>query len=324
MNNKKLYQDTFSQVCSATELSWEDMEQKKGGRRRPKTTLLAAVLVLLAGFSTVGYASGWFGLRELVVQKKTELTAPAPQQGQEDAPLQERPAQTADLISLSGYVSSPESLALAQWQAFLDSYDRDGAILDKIGNSPTGVTAPYANFYTVYTQEMAEKLEHIANQYGLALHTVMDIVTGKELEERVGGSFLMEGHDKNAAYIYENGTFQTDGAAVLEGHGAVSYQLRREVKGTLGDVLLNITDVDTYEDWQYETQRGEWVMLALGPAKALIFADYPDCFITVNVLAGTDAPAGDVFSDGALNRAELESLADGIDFSVLKIVTNQK
>lgn len=40
--------------------------------------------------------------------------------------------------------------------------------------------------------------------------------------------------------------------------------------------------------WQYLSAGGKPVLLALGPSKALNFADLEECFITVNVLAGNE------------------------------------
>ena len=65
-----------------------------------------------------------------------------------------------------------------------------------------------------------------------------------------------------------------------------------------------------YEQWEYQTACGETVLLALGPEKALILADLAQSFVTVNILAGTRTP--DPFTN-----AQLEALADRIDFSLL-------
>jgi len=104
----------------------------------------------------------------------------------------------------------------------------------------------------------------------------------------------------------------------VAGYGQVDYQLRRTVKGVFDEVSLNVVDVSGYSQWQYETASGETVLLALGPGKALVLGDYPDCFIAVNVLAGTNPD--DPLWPGNLDREDLEALADGIDFTVLKDV----
>ena len=90
------------------------------------------------------------------------------------------------------------------------------------------------------------------------------------------------------------------------------------MKGVFDEVTLNITDVSQYDQWQYKTACGETVLLAMGPGKALVLGDFPECFIAVNVLAGTSL--NDPDWPGAMTRENLEALADGIDFTVLKDV----
>lgn len=297
MENRRLYQETFSQVHSTVEIGWEAYETI-GRRRRSKKRWvpLAAVLVLLGAVTTVAAATGWFGLRELLLPAGPE---------EETAP--------ADVISLQGYGDSPEGKALAEWEAFLAKYDVDGEILESVGNGPTGLEGePSAGYYGVYTPEMLEALRAIAGKYGLNLHTEMNMVDHDELCRRVGGEFLAENHQKFWAYLYEDGTFQTDGGAVLPGLGAVDYQLRRSVKGTFDEVTLHIGAVGEYREQAYETAGGGTVTLALGPGKALILGDFSACLVAVNVLSGTSS---------GLSMEDLESLADGIRFDVLQAVT---
>ena len=62
MKNEELYQKTFSQVQSSHRIQWEDMKEKRSGKLpSKKMVVLAAVVCLLAGLSTVAAASGWFG-----------------------------------------------------------------------------------------------------------------------------------------------------------------------------------------------------------------------------------------------------------------------
>ena len=174
--------------------------------------------------------------------------------------------------------------------------------------------------YGVYDQVMADKLDEIVEEYGLALHREINSVDHDELAYRVGGEFLGESHGRYWGYIYDDGTFQMDGDAWVEGYGQIDYQLRRTVKGVFDEVYLNIIDVGEYSQWQYETASGEDVLLALGPGKALILGDFPECFVAVNVLAGTETEPDDIFSSGPISAADLENLADSFGFQVLKIV----
>ena len=137
------------------------------------------------------------------------------------------------------------------------------------------------------------------------------MVSAEELEYRVGGVFLAEDCIKYWGYIYENGTFHCEADVEMEGCGVVAFQFGREVKGTLDDVVLYLEEVDDYTDWQYTTACGESVLLALDTGKSLIFADFDDCFISVNVLCG---------SNTGMTEENLQKLADKIDFTVLKEV----
>lgn len=312
---RELYRRTFSQVHSSTVIRWEDMEAMRPKKKRISKNImtLAAVIALLAALSAAAVAADLFGLRDLLLGKQ-DVTIMDPETG-------ERVENSVDTISLAGFQNSPENQAGAEWQSFLETYD-DGGALEAIGNGSTGLEddPDYQRFslYSVYTREMVETLKGITEKYGLDVHQEMNIIDHDELCRRVGGEFLAEEHGKYWAYLYDDGTFQFDGDAYVDGYGKVDYQLRRTVKGVFDEVTLNITDVSEYNQWQYETASGESVLLALGPGKALVLGNFPKCFIAVNVLAGTNPD--DSLWPGNLDRKHLEALADGIDFTVLKDV----
>ena len=89
------------------------------------------------------------------------------------------------------------------------------------------------------------------------------------------------------------------------------FQFCRSVKGTFNEVILNIGQVGDYTDWQYTTSCGETVLLVLGSYKALIVGDFEKCFVTVNVLLG---------SEEGMTKEDLQEFADKIDFRILKDV----
>ncbi|MDE6128654.1 MAG: hypothetical protein K2G16_05625 [Lachnospiraceae bacterium] len=266
-----------------------EQEKRKGHKKHFKLYwgIIAACICLFFSFPAGVMAGKWFGIRELLLPEgKSKMT----------------------LISLSGYQESPEAKALAEWEAFLETYDSDHKILDEIGN---GIFAAEGRedwfLYYVYSYEMGEKLDEIAEKYGLKLHTQLDIVSPEELEYRVGcfpaGSY--------GGYIYEDGSFAYDGAAELEGGKMTAFQFRRVVRGTFDEVVLNIGQAESYKEWQYVTAGGEQVLLALGTDKALIFGDFEKCFITINVLSGRNE---------GMTEEKLQKLADKMDFGVLKDV----
>ncbi len=105
------------------------------------------------------------------------------------------------------------------------------------------------------------------------------------------------------AYIYEDGTFQFDGSAKIN-NVQILYQFRRSVKGTLDEVSLNVGHVEDYQEFQYVTAGDETVLLELGVNKALIIADFEECFITMNVPGG---------SEHGITEDGLKKIADEID-----------
>lgn len=209
-----------------------------------------------------------------------------------------------DIVTLSGYQSSPEAQALAEWTAFLTEYDMESATENEVfiaeGRDDWSL-------YPVYDYEMGQKLDEIADKYQLKLYSEINVVSPEEMEYRVGGEFMKD-CIKYWGYIYEDGTFHFSGDAKLGGCGITSFQFGRSVKGTFGDVILNIGQVEEYKQWQYLSACGEPVLLALGPSKALIFADLEECFISVNVLSG---------SEEGMTTENLQELTDKIDFGIL-------
>lgn len=256
--------------------------------------LIAAIIALM--LLLVGCVAVMLGLHEMYIG---EYTYDAGFAG----------TKSTDMISLQGYTGSPEYLAAKEWKDFLLGYDTDGSIIAEIGNNPTNLDSKYTE-YQVYTQEMCDKLEEISQKYDLKLHSVLNTVDQAELDYRVGGEFTSDNLSRGWAYIYEDGTFQFDGDVYLN-NTQVLFQLRRSVKGTLDEVVLTIGNIEHYQESQYQTVSGETVMLAVGPSKGLIIADFEECFITVNVLGsyGID-----------ITEEHLKYIADSINYSVLKNV----
>lgn len=277
---------------------------------------LAAALVVTLGITA--FATHLFGLSDLVmktVDTGSSISIPV----SSDYVVTPSP-QT--LIALQGYPDSDEYKATQEWNAFLSGYDTDHAILNQVGNGSNEYTEKYPLYY-VYSKDMADKLEEIVAKYGLKLHTTRTIVqTHEELYGNAGvGNFITRqdigGVNKMlGGYVYNDGTFQYDGEAVLAAGTTIGYQFGNYVKDTFSDTYLNIGDASKYQEWQYTTQTGVSVSLALGESKAVVILDLPNSFVVINVLDGTakNAASG---TDG-ITKADLEKFADLFDYSQFK------
>lgn len=331
MNDRQLYRDTFSQVRSARgPIRLEDIKMRKNHTTMRKVLVLAAALALLAALAATAYAADLFGLRSLLLppSEPSERTG-WPQVS--EAEIGEDPyiVQGNDTISIQGFVGTPEALASAEWRDFQNSYDPDGAILAEIGNAPTEFDEEYG-YYQVYTQEMADKLEEILARYNLKKHTDMRILDSyHDLCQELAGDGMAQGflvgmHEPYTPYIYEDGTFHYDGEVYME-EGTYLYQCTRCVKGTFTDISLTIGDAGDFTEWTYQTHgiiredgtypEGPEVLLALGPNVSLVIADLGGCFVTFNILAGSDPDRS--LSGTSISTESLEIFADTIDWTVI-------
>lgn len=269
-------------------------------KKRIITFALAAALMLALGITA--YAIYNWRLQDLVLhssaENETEIT-----ESQRYDPLPEG----MDTLSLQGYTGSPEYKAMLEWSEFQKNYDRDGEILKAVGNNPTQWDEKYgSNNYLVYSQEMADTIDAIAAKYGLTLHSGFTVATIDDLRGRFG-DFCAE-IKYGSGYCYADGTFSCDCD-----NGKGNFQIRRSMKGVLDTASLNVPDTEKYEQWEYTTACGATVLLALAPHHAMIVAESEQSFTVVNVQAGSEvSPSG-----ARISAAELEALANSIDFSIL-------
>jgi len=157
-------------------------------RTRKVSTILIAAILAVTLLTGAAFAANLSGLGELILPD-------------------------GQMISLQGYADSDEYKALAEWLAFQESYDQDGSILDEIGNSETGLDVSYL-IYGAYTQDMADKIDEIAEKYSLGtLGKMTTFSSYEELWKAVAyGDFIGEANTAYGGYLFETGTFQFEGS----------------------------------------------------------------------------------------------------------------
>ena len=259
--------------------------------RMPAGGLIAAVLtvVILGG---TALATDLFGLKSITVADPYATPA------------------AGDVIALQGVPDSPEFRANAQWMEYLASVgasERDMEEAQEPGDDSMSL-------YSVYTPEMAAKLESIAAANSLRLHTSQtDFFSEDALYSLAGTAPFITGCTAISGYVYEDGSFQGDGTNVTDRF--YEYQLGRYVKGSFSEVTLNIGNASDYEEWIYTTASGVDVQLSMGPDKCVLLADLPDAFVAVNLLGGTSGNS--IFMPEPVSEADLEAFAELFDLSVL-------
>ncbi|WP_343208384.1 hypothetical protein [Anaerolentibacter hominis] len=312
MKIEELYRSTFSQLHTSVTADMEELQMKKRHRVSKKPFIVAAAICLMLACTTTAYAMNLFGLRDFLMPKPEPLSSTEQDTGGQDSDEKVTSSDKApDVLSMQGYTNSPESLAAAEWLDFQNNYDPDGSILAGIGNGPTGLDERYG-LYSVYTQEMADKLDEITEKYNLKLHTELLDISNEDLTTLAGGDFLGKDNQAYSSYMYEDGTFHYDGEADIDGM-LITYQFTRCVRGSFTDILYYPGDISEYKDRSYTTSSGVAVTLALGPAYSLILADLGDSIVTVNIFAGYG-----VESDRLITGTILELFADSFDWTILK------
>ena len=109
MDEKRLYQETFSQLHSSAQISGEKFAVRKRPARVWKRTVIlaAAVCALLCCGAAAAGVAYWFNLKDMVLRDHTpeEFTT--------------NPPQETAVISLQGYSDSPEYQAMVESDCIL-------------------------------------------------------------------------------------------------------------------------------------------------------------------------------------------------------------
>lgn len=304
--------------CVAANRRMNSGGQKMKAKSIKKMVFLAATVTLIAALGITALATNLFGLRDMVIKNDSRAVAVGSGTNAPNNELIDQEPVT-DLIALQGYPDSQEYKASEEWSAFCQSYDTDGSILSEVGNNSNEYTEKYP-LYLVYSKEMADKLEEIIAKYGLKLHESLTLVENSEqlISEAGTGNFLEKANSHGGdtmlgGYVYNDGSFHYDGEAVLESGTRIMYQLGNYVKGTFSDTYLNVGDAGSYKEWEYTTQSGVKVYLAMSEGKSLVITDLNRSFMTINVLNGTGVNS--TFGSDSITEQDLEAFADLFDYS---------
>ena len=269
--------------------------QKKPVRKLGRTLLIAAVLVVVLAVAAVAVYQ--YSMADRVV---------------ENAPVTENVYGEALYdYSAVGYntgegaalmESIPEYLAYAE----LKDYDKENKTHD--ARELLAYEDPHRACYGYGYQPMADKIDEIAEKYGLRLWQQRAFVSSaEELCALLGiESFGVVEDDRCSASIYDDGGFELSGYS-LAGQSGVGLNLNRAVKGTLSTFFLMGYDPADYTYESYTTASGVTVDLAFHEKDAMIFADMETCYVSAEVWE-------------LRSMEELRSVADSIDFAVLDTI----
>ena len=320
------YKRTFSRVRPSAEFDPEEIYMKANQKHTPmrRAVSVALAAVLLLALSVTAYATDLFGIKDFIM----------PDDYQSDFVIEnESPdASTYQTIAISGYASSPEAKASAEWEAFYWDYTMNNVIPnDNVDGLPE-----QAGYYGAYNQEMYDKLLEIAERYGLKL--VENMENGEraghllEIAERDGLKLVADTENGKRAghlldgkewfyYAYANGNFKEEGDFVASDGVTIAYSLARHVKGYLSTITLDILDAGEWKSWNYTTSTGDVAAVGLSGDltakdgsslgyRGLILVDLGDCFVSVLVTEW----------DEPIPESAMQELAENIDYARLAAI----
>ena len=283
----------------------KEIQMKRTNLR--KVWLVAAIISLMVFL--MGCAVVLFTLQDMQIGEYTYIQSRYIDKNGEKIPAKEV---TKDVISLQGIKGSPSQMAAQEWHEFESNYDIDRTLLNEADKNPIKVSREY-DAYFVYTQEMVDKVDEIAEKYGLKLAGEIALVQQENPEifyESLGISGLSKDgakaeFDFSGGYFYACGNFKAEFEIKLSQRDAIYGSIRYCGKEYLDTVFAYITNIDTYEQWIYKLPDGREALIITGEGHARIFCDTETAFITVS------------FNAEKLSKQDVELVADSINFSMV-------
>jgi len=272
-----------------------------------RSVIIAATLCLILGLTITAVATNIFGLRDMVIPGTDSQSA------YDDIPS----GASSQLVSLQGFIGSPEYAASVEWQSFLSAYDVEAFIESVESIWPEDIPELYLQYAISY--ELAKKVDEILNKYGLVmLGEYLEFASVEEFKESIASGPIFD--DESIVidgYRHKNGTFNFDASfSPSFDNGSLMFQFRASRKGVFDNTVLSVENLDNYVEWNYTNAKGSQLVLAQGEHKSLILLENDNFFITVNVLAGTHGAS--IGTHPPINRNDLEELADIINFGHIR------
>lgn len=229
----------------------------------------------------------------------------------------------SSMFSLQGYNDSPAQLALRDWLAFQEQYDRDGSLLEANNFNESGVPDQYNLTYGCYTFEMVDALNAIAEKYGLKLLGPWMVLQRWEspifykalqIDSLCQSGVTVE---DGSGYIYPEGSFHWEFHITLPGE-----ETSRLVTMTYAQteyfnpVPFAMGNVEDWQQWDYTTQDGTTVLLATHENALVIICNQGDGFLHVSTRIGDTLLLPNEHSETPMTRQEAEKIADAFNYSI--------
>lgn len=295
--------------------SWEAGEAPRRGKLTAKKLLLiAAVIALLT--CLLGCAIAILRLQDQKIAEDS-YTRYYDENWQEIEPTEV----TRDVVAIRGVKDSPNYLATMEWYEFEKNYP---SILefDFVDQSLENYQV-YEWIYGCYSQEMADKVDEIAQKYDLQL------LSHDTTVQRWQTEILFEALGIENVCHEEKTSKLTDGSGNFYAEGNFQYSFEFKLPKEEGvwphwvwatmcyskdgyfHPITMTMDMESYEQWDYTTADGVDVLIAQRKNGAILIAQVDDGLIWVNLDTSTGRDASKVPT-----RQDMQRMAEVIDFTI--------
>lgn len=303
----------------------ESRNRKSTKRISMRRTLLIAAIVAIM-LLLVGCVAVYLTLQDLSIGQETYV----PKTDEYGHPV-EPTEKIQDILTLTSFSGSPVQMALKEWYAFSESYDPNGELLSNESDIPE-IPNHYEYIYNCYTQEMADKLDEIAEKYNLKLldeNLVIQKWQSQAALEHMGIDSLLKDTaqvKRIAGMYYSPGNFFFDLQFQLTDENAVwqtpvsgrEYFSRKDYMVPLSYLP---TDLEDYEQWTYTTSDGTQLLLALGNrGGALIITERENAVIGIHLTISANYLMSE--NGAAPTKEVVEQLAEVFDYQIAPNVSD--
>lgn len=296
-------------------------------RRSILIASLVALMLLLAGCAVLIWS-----LADLKISNYRQNTSSFINQNGDMVTM---PDIDANVLTIHGLQGSPVYQAHQEWYEFTENYDTDHTLMNSYDNMPLDIPEDY-EAYSVYTQEMMDKVDEIAEKHNLKLLGAFAPFQSYESHvfyEAVGiNSLLVEGSDakidtSSSGKFYEGGNFDISFRMTMApGEGAWPYEMLNSMyyskSDCFDDTYMVIGDWSQWEQWNYTTQNGDelLIMWFKDGGGARIFCNREDALICVSVeaqyMTDFNYETSEYDTTIFMTKEQLKQVADQIDFSI--------
>lgn len=243
---------------------------------------------------------------------------------------------TEQVFTVAGLQGTPAYQAAQEWFGFKQSYDPDRTILGSVWGNVPEFPAEYDS-YNIYTEEMKDRLDEIAEKYGLKLAgAALEFRTLRNMCEALGIEKFQTAQNEvtisvGSGVCRENGnfglsmdfTFPEDTENELTtGWG----ELRWNRKDCFTEDVITFEDTGDWKEWNYTTSSGSEVLITRSPSDrwGYIICDRGEAILSLRVESRKDLGSDDGWTYLYLTDKQMEQIADAIDFGIQPRLVTQE